>query len=215
MANNNAPDITTDYNNSRINTVTNAPGVQLGPAQNQLLGLLGPLLEYKMAMERERRQPMGGMMGPMMGMGGPPIGLASERRYSDANPAASMQAPRQLMYTKMVGGPNMVAGRVAAQPWEAGAAFSGYAPPGYNPYPSSATFAGSQGAPVNGGYGPSPGIPSYGSGQSQLQALQGGGQPDPYPNGTGVAHAQFMMQNALQRSNAEYDARRKKEEEED
>jgi len=206
----NVPDIATDYQNGRINTVTNAPGAQVPGAQNQLMGLLGPLLEYKLALERERRQPMrmaGGGGGMQM-----PQGPQADERGSGLPSWYTQGGPgRGLMMTKMIGGPQMVAGRVGAAPWDPAAAFSGYAPPGYNPYPQSASFAGPQGGAMTGA-GASADIPSYGAGQSQLQALQGGPQ-DPFPHGSGQAFAAAQMEAARRRSDAEYAARRKQEDE--
>jgi len=205
--NSGVPDIATDYQNGRINTVTNAPGVSLPSGQNQLMGLLGPLLEYRLALERERRQPQG--QGAMMGgsYSAPP---AQQERPYDYGAQFRGGSGQALMYTKMVGGPQIVPGRVAAAPWDPGAAFSGYAPPGYNPYPSSASFAGPQGAALT-PPGHSQDVPSYGAGQSQLQALQGA--QDPFPNGTGQAFARAQMEAARRRSDAEVDARRKQEDE--
>lgn len=182
-------DIQTRYGPGDINVQTRAPGAQLG-AGNQMLALLGPLLDWKMAMaERQMAPPVGGAgLTRTPPMPGPREGSRMPNRVG---PNAG--AP---MFTKMVGGPQMVAGRVAAQPWEAGAAFSGYGPPGFSSMPNNATFAGPQGGDLTG-----PGI-SRGPAASQQAAML-----DPFPHGTGQAFAQQQMAAAKQRSDREIDER--------
>jgi hypothetical protein len=186
------PDVRTDYANGRINVQTNAPGYSGGGAGNQLLALLGPLLDWKMAQAEKRAAPGGARVTPMPVAPGP-------REGARRQPTGGGGGGRTPMFTKMVGGPQMVAGRVSAQPWEAGAAFSGYAPPGFNPYPNNATFAGPQGAELT-----APGI-SAPAARTQAAAF------DPFPHGTGQAFAQQQMAAAKARSDqeiAEREARR-------
>lgn len=113
-------------------------------------------------------------------------------------------APQQMnpnegkipIYTKLLSGFNM-SGRVKAQPWEEGAAFSGYAPPGYNPYPDKAIMGAVEG--FSSGLTPQADV--------QPAASGGGGAMGP-----GADFERARLDSARKRSDREYDERVEKAE---
>jgi hypothetical protein len=133
------------------------------------------------------------------------------------SPRVNPNAGRRRMYTKQLTGQigaSSGGGTVAAQPWEPGAAFSGYAPEGSmgTDVPNNASQQGTFGP----GAAPSSESPDFGFGPNtkNIPGSEGSylgmgekADADPFPHGTGGVFEQERMRNALARSNREYDER--------
>lgn len=179
------PSIDTQYLPGKIQVQTQVPGLQ-GGGMNNFGALLDALLGYKKAGQAQPGMRPGGKLR---------MGPAREGMRQPSRGGGGRGGGRQPIYTKMVGGPQMVPGRVLAQPWEQGASVSGYGPPGFDGIPQNATFAGGQGAELT-----APGI-TRPSAAAQSKFL------DPFPHGTGAAFAAAQMEEARARSNREIEER--------
>lgn len=169
--------------------------------------MLMKALQAKLGMAQQRHGQESALMDLQYQAGHDELVAARRARMSGrpykADGSQPQKAPQgQMTFLKPMHGFNMSGGYARASAGDPGAVFAGYLPQGAS-LPQTAQ--------MQGGYS-FPGQPPTG-GLQTLPSRVGGQSPQledndtAYPNGTGAAFARQQMANALQRSNAEWEAR--------